>query len=85
MKSVSHQELKQKPPIAFYNLLDECVQLELQNKSEGSQEELWIKMGTQLETSNFPKEKITVLVRQGIEDKIWERKFKDLEIPREAY
>ncbi len=79
-----NQEIVQKPPMAFYNLLEEYVSLELQDKPVESQTDLWIKMGDQLETSNFPKEKIAITIQQEVENKLWNQKFKEF-VPREKY
>jgi len=68
----------------YHNFLDSAVENELKSTDKSTSESLWVKMGDQLEIECIHKEQISKIIRKDIEEKLYEKEFKDL-MPREDY
>lgn len=67
----------------YDNLLHNVIENELTSITR-SNEELWVKMGNQLEIEGIEKTQISTIMRRDIEDELYEKQFKDY-MPREDY
>lgn len=67
----------------YYNLLNNAIENELKTDTPNNQI-LWVAMGSQLEIEGVEKSQISTIVRKDIEDKLWEKEFKN-EYAREDY
>ena len=67
----------------YHNLLNNVIENELAS-TPPSNEVLWVKMGSQLEIEGVPKTQISTIIRKDIEDKLYEKQFKEF-MSREDY
>ncbi len=67
----------------YHNILNNFIENEL-NTNPSSNEVLWVQMGNQLEIEGVLKNQISKIMRKDIEDKLYEKQFKEF-MPRDEY
>lgn len=68
----------------YHNLLNNVIENELAPNNKPNNEVLWVHMGNQLEIEQIPMHEISTIMRKDIEDKLYEKQFKEF-MPREEY
>ena len=68
----------------YHNLLDNVIENELSTNEKPNNELLWVQMGSQLEIEGVPNHQISTIIRKDIEDRLYEKEFKDY-MPRQEY
>jgi len=68
----------------YHNFLNNVIENELIIHDKPNNEFLWVQMGNQLEIEGVVKNQISKIMRRDIEDKLYEKQFKDF-MPREEY